>query len=394
MALQNLPNIYGAEAGKFEELRDLGTRRTPTASGTFYSDDSGTLYTYTDLEDLYQQLKIVLANYILTAEDTNKIFDNEANIATNTDNLTFTANELSMLQLFPSVGGTANALSVTTQAIQSFDYAKDGNPITILPNLSNTGATTINIDSGGVSDLLKPDGVGGTTALEADDIVIGVPFTVHRRVSGGFFLLASKKRGYNFGDVTSYNFVHAPDSNATVATLRHSFVGLGWIHSFGSGTTFAQRAWLEVDGDAGLLAHGNITNPVFSYGTTEIINVALGIKFLTGFNLYSSRAENHIMYSSDDGSGLIEKSTPKAYSGQNGVAATLRSTIIGSGIFKGFETEAGSTSISVEIDGVFVISSKNIGSKSFSCEWRFNSEIKFYTQVDTVYVNFRYNLDN
>ncbi len=118
-----------------------------------------------------------------TSDVVSAINEVDANTDTNTNNLDIarTAKEDS---------GTADAYVVTTD--DTFDYTKDGNRLDFIPTNTNTGASTLNVDGEGVKSIVKPDGAGGTTALEAGDLTDGSPATVYRRVSSDFFLLAPK----------------------------------------------------------------------------------------------------------------------------------------------------------------------------------------------------------
>ena len=78
-----------------------------------------------------------------------------------------------------TIGGTANAITVTATrpAISSFSYTV-GNIITIVPSATNTAATTINVNSLGVKNILKPS-AGGIIALAGGELVIGVPSALY-----------------------------------------------------------------------------------------------------------------------------------------------------------------------------------------------------------------------
>ena len=111
--------------------------------------------------------------------------DNETNIVEQ-------GKEIDLLKTFPTVGGTANAITAATPTDQDFDYTVEGNPITIIPTANNTGASTLNIDNVATKDIRKPDGAGGYTALEGDELQKGVPAPIYRMVSLDFFLFAPK----------------------------------------------------------------------------------------------------------------------------------------------------------------------------------------------------------
>lgn len=67
----DLPSIYKSEGSKYSELSvtDLST----IAGGSFTSTTSGTTYTYTNGQDLYNQLAVVLDDYSITAIEWNTV---------------------------------------------------------------------------------------------------------------------------------------------------------------------------------------------------------------------------------------------------------------------------------------------------------------------------------
>lgn len=91
---------------------------------------------------------------------------------------------------FATVTGTANAIILTTPTTENFDLTIDGNPVTFIPVNANTGAATVAIDGDSPIAIQKPNGSGGVTALEGDELQPGIPVTLYRRESGDFFLLA------------------------------------------------------------------------------------------------------------------------------------------------------------------------------------------------------------
>ena len=109
--------------------------------------------------------------------------------------VTINKNNIDILRTGPTVGGTADAIVLTSATAATFDFTKDMNQTTFEASATNTGAMTVNFDGHGVVALQKPDGVGGYTAMVAGDITIGTPITIFRKVSGNFFLLAPKVSG-------------------------------------------------------------------------------------------------------------------------------------------------------------------------------------------------------
>jgi len=157
---------------------------------------------------------------------------------TNATNIGTNANNVDILRTGATVGGSANAITLTSATASNFDFAIDLNPITFMPTANNTGAVTVNLDDHGVVSVLKPDGVGGTTALEADDLVDGVPATFYRRVSGNFFLFSpkggadvikSEQTGtFTSGSAATFDLTIAPvDVDASVVDVYVQGVVLG-----------------------------------------------------------------------------------------------------------------------------------------------------------------------
>ena len=85
----DLPNSLIHEWQKYGELFALGDSRTTTGSGSWTSDTSSTVYNYTTgEEDLFDQLFVVLEDYLFTATDANNKaevsdLDNVENTLTN-----------------------------------------------------------------------------------------------------------------------------------------------------------------------------------------------------------------------------------------------------------------------------------------------------------------------
>ena len=81
--------------------------------------------------------------------------------------------------LYATVGGTANALTVTT-SVGYTGTIPNGSVITIVPTAANTTAATVNVDATGAASLLTVR----LTALPADYLLTGIPVQIVKTASG------------------------------------------------------------------------------------------------------------------------------------------------------------------------------------------------------------------
>lgn len=127
-------------------------------------------------------------------------------------------------QYAPTVGGTANAITLTT-GFTVTAYAA-GQTYSFIVGTSNTGATTVNVDSIGVAAIVRAD--GSNTALAAGDLIAGA--LVEIQYDGTRFHLRSTSLASASADV--------------YARITPAGTVIGWPH------TTLPGGWLECDGSA------------------------------------------------------------------------------------------------------------------------------------------------
>lgn len=133
----------------------------------------------------------------------------------------------------PTVGGTGNAITLTSGYSVSA-YAA-GQRFTFIVGTTNTGATTVNVDSQGAKSIVRSD--GSNTALAAGDLVAGMVAEV---VYDGtrFHLMSTQVASAASGDVLA-RIVKV----GSVAIWPMATVPTGWLEADGSAvsrTTYAE----------------------------------------------------------------------------------------------------------------------------------------------------------
>lgn len=74
--------------------------------------------------------------------------------------------------------GTANTYILTPADVWIGGYANyKGNALTVIPNVTNTGATTVNVSGLGAVNLYK-NAAATATALAAGDFTVGIPYVI------------------------------------------------------------------------------------------------------------------------------------------------------------------------------------------------------------------------
>lgn len=138
-----------------------------------------------------------------------------------------------------TIGGTANAITVsaTRPAISSFAYAT-GNIIIITPTATNTAATTVNVNSLGVKNILKTS-FSGPIALSGGELVIGVPAALFYDGTQLLYLNIPNL----FGTKTSIASAGTTDLG-TVGTHFALITGTTGITAFGSSANTAEPLYL------------------------------------------------------------------------------------------------------------------------------------------------------
>lgn len=177
-----------------------------------------------------------------------------------------------------TVGGTANAITVTATrpAISSFSYTA-GNIITIVPTATNTGATTINVNSLGLKNILKPSDAG-VIALVGTELIVGVEATLY--YDGTQFQLLTKLPYFG----TRVSIASASTVDLGTATEHNVLItGTTTVTSFGStASVTAPLYYVKCGGDVPITLSTNLTGPDGSQvGTWTCLN---GDTFLTRYS--------------------------------------------------------------------------------------------------------------
>jgi WD40 repeat protein len=219
--LLNSPNSSSNLTGESSELDRLFKKypRSTTGNIVFVSSTSGTTYDMaTYLSGLYNNqgeqgmlllLQSVLANYMINASD----FNNKVEQSVfNSHTADYTSHGIDIIRLAKTSTGTANALVIDTAG--TFDLTKDGNVLPIVPNLTNTGASTIAVDAQTVKPIKKFD-IGTDTYIdtEAEDLKKNAPTQLVWSVGSDFFILRPSG-GANVNGQAEITFRYAETINA------------------------------------------------------------------------------------------------------------------------------------------------------------------------------------
>jgi hypothetical protein len=98
--------------------------------------------------------------------------------------------DLDIIRTAKTTTGTATAIAVDTDG--TFDLTRNGNILTIIPNTTNTGTMTINVDGQGAIGIRKANDAGTLVVLEAGDIKQNVPTQLVRDTVNNFFVYAPR----------------------------------------------------------------------------------------------------------------------------------------------------------------------------------------------------------
>jgi hypothetical protein len=98
--------------------------------------------------------------------------------------------DLNIVRTAKTTTGSNVALSVDTDG--TFDLTRNGNILTIIPNVANTGTITINVDGQGAIGIRKANDAGTLVVLEAGDIKQNVPTQLVRDTVNNFFVYAPR----------------------------------------------------------------------------------------------------------------------------------------------------------------------------------------------------------
>jgi hypothetical protein len=125
--------------------------------------------------------------------------------------------DLNIVRTAKTTTGSNIALSVDTDG--TFDLTRNGNILTIIPNVANTGTMTINVDGQGAIGIRKANDAGTLVVLEAGDIKQNVPTQLVRDTVNNFFVYAprggSNIKSVQRGIVT----ISVLNTNVTITTV-------------------------------------------------------------------------------------------------------------------------------------------------------------------------------
>lgn len=130
-----------------------------------------------------------------------------------------------IIRLAKTSTGTANALVIDTSG--TFDLTVDGNTLNIIPNLTNTSASTIALD-GQTAKAIKKFDIDTDTYIDtlAEDLKKNTPVQLVWSLSNDFFILRPSGEGDDF-KLTPLWGLSSPQ--ATAPTLRITVTGKGWV---------------------------------------------------------------------------------------------------------------------------------------------------------------------
>ena len=167
----DLPNSLIHEWQKYGELFALGDSRTTTGSGSWTSDTSSTVYNYTTgEEDLFDQLFVVLQDYLVSATDFNNKADANDLMAHEAEKASKTA--FGHVKVGDRLSVTAGVISADVQVeTASGSYVGDGEEDRFI----QVGFTP--------KFVYLSRGVGGTSYMFMCQSTSGATF--HKYTSGG-----------------------------------------------------------------------------------------------------------------------------------------------------------------------------------------------------------------
>lgn len=251
----DLPDLYMGEYVRFDELKRLGVSRTTTGTISFTSSSSNTTYNSTTGQlGIMQQLETVLNLYKINASDWNGV-DNAITQHLADDATTSVKGHVQLATNAEVTTGTNTTKAVTPAGVKAvtdahaLDYVRQPGygttagtgaayTLTLSPALAsyvagvcvaikihtaNTGACTLNVNSLGAKNLLKPGG----TAMAAGDLKLNGIYTF--RYDGTSFILQGEGGGSNIksiqrGSITSVSTSTTVDITISSVDVNKSTV--------------------------------------------------------------------------------------------------------------------------------------------------------------------------
>lgn len=139
-----------------------------------------------------------------------------------------------------TVGGTADAITITTSSDISAAHEAAGFSLRFKAGGTNTGPVTVNVDGEGAEAIERMDG----SALSAGDIITGGIYDIaYNATNGGYTLLNSQNSSSsNLGATTSSFSAHKNGTDQTVSTTNPTKVTFG-TEIYDVGSDFASSRW-------------------------------------------------------------------------------------------------------------------------------------------------------
>jgi hypothetical protein len=394
--LLNSPNSSSNLTGESSELDRLFKKypRSTTGNIVFVSSTSGTTYDMaTYLSGLYNNqgeqgmlllLQSVLANYMINASDFNNKVEQSVFNSHTADNAM--AHDIDIIRLAKTCTGLVNVLVVDTSG--TFDLTKDGNVLTIVPNLTNTGASTVAVDGQTAKAIKKFDiGTDAYIATEAEDLKKNTPAQLVWSVGSDFFILRPSSGANALKSLLNTFFVNQRTISTQTTTLRQSVTGSGWILGFTQSSSTNDKIKLKIDGTWII---GNDTQ-AHSYAADDRIQPFF-IRFDSSFEFYSQLNYIKLVFVlGDDFSKPLDLNVYQAGAGTGTTANTLLN-VTGKGWFLDFtfaSTTGAANAVTIIIDGVTEISGTDFGVFPFML--RFEQSLVINTEIAQHCVN--YSLD-
>lgn len=310
----------------------------------------------------------------------------QTDVSSLSTSVTTNATSLEILRKFNVTTGSNVALAVDT--FGTFDLTKTGNILNILPNVTNTGAMTINADGQGAKAIKKFNvDTDAYVDIEASDIKKNTPISLSWDLTNNFFVYAPKGKDLLKG--LKNTFVTNNTKSASTMTLRTTINGSGWVFVAARNNALSDFFAVEIDG---VFKIGSSTTGFVAANTQSM---PIFLRFESSFKLYSTSNRIAVIYTlSND---LSKYSALLHYGLNTGTAPTTNIVnVSGKGWFKGVTGSAGgeysSVPVKITIDGVVQFSGNSVQLGNCDLLTRFENSLQI--QMDTVAaLDFLYTLD-
>lgn len=246
--------------------------------------------------------------------------------------------DLNILRTAKTTTGSNVALAVDTDG--TFDMTRNGNTLSVIPNVANTGAMTIAVDGQTARAIQKANDAGTLVALEAGDIKQNVPVQLVLQTSGTpVFIYAPKVGAIKYGSLV----INTPSTAFTMASVI-SVSGKGKFKSvLNTSLTTATRFYFFIDG-----VRYPSTN---TYSLNEKHNMVIDFEFKTSFVFHTDSVPLVVAYELAD--VLFVRPTAATAAVSSAISVT------GKGKLTSISSQTRTTSLS--IDGTFAFGSATVG---------------------------------